>query len=126
MRHTLQHTLQDTATQCDTLQHYSSVEVLPIALASAADKPDLAQVMMAKLGGKEFAKKMKLPKQCKEDYDCNEGGYNWPLRCMDFVVAKICVDPDDSTGGGLRASNYDERDLVQEPIPVRVEDGWLH
>jgi len=44
MRHTLQHTLQDTATQCDTLQHYSSVEVLPIALASAADKPDLAQV----------------------------------------------------------------------------------
>ena len=44
MRHTLQHTLQDTATQRDTLQQYSSVEVLPIALASAADKPDLAQV----------------------------------------------------------------------------------
>ena len=28
-------------------------------------------------------------------------------------------------GGGLGALNWGERDLVQEPIPVRVEDGWL-
>ena len=33
-----------------------------------------------------------------KDYDCNEGGYNWPLRCVDFVFAKICVDTDDQSG----------------------------
>ena len=85
-----------------------------------------AQAMLVSIGGKELAKKFKLPKQCKEDYDCNEGGYNWPLRCVDFVFTKICVDPDDNIGGGLGALNWDERDLVQEPIPVRVEDGWLN
>jgi len=97
-------------------------------LASSGDSQEagIGQAMLTRLGGKEFAKKMKLPKQCKEDYDCNEGGYNWPLRCMDFVFAKICVDPDDSPGGGLGALNWDERDLVPEPIPVRVEDGWLN
>ncbi len=29
--------------------------------------------MLTKIGGKELAKKFKLPKQCKQDYDCNEG-----------------------------------------------------
>ena len=88
----------------------------------------LGQSVLLALGGKELSKKfkLKLPKTCEQDYDCNEGGYNWPLRCVDFVFAKICVDPDDNIGGGLGANNWDERDLVQEPIPVRVEDGWLN
>jgi len=86
----------------------------------------LGQAMLSTFGGKALAKKFKLPKQCEQDYDCNEGGYNWPLRCVDFVFTKICVDPDDNIGGGLGALNWDERDLVQEPIPVRVEDGWLN
>ena len=34
------------------------------------------------------------------------GGYSWPLRCVDFVFAKICVDPDDNIGGGLGALNW--------------------
>ena len=29
-------------------------------------------------------------------------------------------------GGGLGALNWGTQDLVQEPIPVRVEDGWLN
>lgn len=83
------------------------------------------QALLTKLGGKQLAKKLKLPKQCKQDYDCNEGGYSWPLRCVDYVFAKICVDPDDNFGGGLGANNWDESQLVQVPIPVRVEDGWI-
>jgi len=66
-----------------------------------------------------------LPKTCKNDYDCNPGGYNWPLRCVDVVVAKICIDPDDWKGGGLGALNVQPQDLATEPIPVRVEDGWI-
>eukprot|EP00960_Hanusia_phi_P031212 749148-Hanusia_phi.AAC.2 len=34
-----------------------------------------------------------------EDYDCNPGGYNFPLRCVDFIIARFCVDPDDWRGG---------------------------
>ena len=52
--------------------------------------------------------------------------HSWPLRCVDFVFAKICVDTDDQSGGGLGALNWGVGDLVQEPIPVRVEDGWLN
>mmetsp|Transcript_55078 Transcript_55078/g.112600 ORF Transcript_55078/g.112600 Transcript_55078/m.112600 type:complete len:441 (+) Transcript_55078:93-1415(+) len=74
--------------------------------------------------GKQWAAK-NLPKTCKEDYDCNPGGYNWPLRCVDVVIAKICIDPDDWKGGGLGAHAATPDDLAMEPIPVRVEDGWI-
>jgi hypothetical protein len=86
----------------------------------------LAQELLFKIGGKQLAGKFKVPKQCKTDYDCNEGGYNWPLICADFVFAKLCIDPDDNFGGGLGALNWGPGDLVAEPIPVRVEDGWLN
>ena len=89
-------------------------------------KGGFGQQMLEALGGKQLTKQLKLPKQCKTDYDCNEGGYNWPLICADFVFAKLCIDPDDTFGGGLGANNWSEQDLVQEPIPVRVEDGWLN
>jgi hypothetical protein len=29
------------------------------------------------------------------------GGYNFPLICADFVITRICIDPDDWKGGGL-------------------------
>jgi hypothetical protein len=99
---------------------------------------------MAKFGGPRLQAFMKkLPKQCKEDYDCNPGiarhgdgtaracrltigcagGYNFPLRCMDFIIARFCVDPDDWRNGGLGALAWDPS-LAPEPIPVRVEDGF--
>jgi len=68
------------------------------------------------LFGKLFAKKAK---GCQTDYDCNEGGRNWPLRCVDVIFTKVCVDKDDSQGGmGIQV----QAALV--PIPVRVDDGY--
>jgi hypothetical protein len=32
---------------------------------------------------------------CEDDYECNGGKANFPLRCLDVAVAKMCVDPDD-------------------------------
>mmetsp|Transcript_44298 Transcript_44298/g.110933 ORF Transcript_44298/g.110933 Transcript_44298/m.110933 type:complete len:445 (+) Transcript_44298:215-1549(+) len=79
----------------------------------------MSALMPEKFGGK-------TPKQCKEDYDCNPGGYNFPLICADFVVARFCIDPDDWSGGGLGALAWDETtELAKEPIPVRVDDGHL-
>jgi len=69
----------------------------------------------------------KIPKTCESDYDCNPGGYNFPLICADFVVARFCIDPDDWRGGGLGALAWDPTNLeamVKEPIPVRPEDGY--
>ena len=51
------------------------------------------------------------------------GGYNFPLRCVDFVIARFCVDPDDWRGGGLGALAWDPS-LAPEPIPVRIQDGF--
>jgi len=80
----------------------------------------MKSVLPEKFGGK-------MPKQCKEDYDCNPGGYNFPLICADFVIARFCVDPDDWRGGGLGALAWDENtELAREPIPVRVDDGYRH
>lgn len=59
-------------------------------------------------------------KACETDFDCNPGGRSWPLRCVDILVSKICMevdDSDDSFGGGRMM-------LAMEPIPVRIEDGY--
>mmetsp|Transcript_62668 Transcript_62668/g.91883 ORF Transcript_62668/g.91883 Transcript_62668/m.91883 type:complete len:216 (+) Transcript_62668:148-795(+) len=72
--------------------------------------------------GNFFAKMMASAKikACETDFDCNPGGRSWPLRCVDIVVSKICMevdDSDDSFGGGRMM-------LAMEPIPVRIEDGY--
>mmetsp|Transcript_38020 Transcript_38020/g.79649 ORF Transcript_38020/g.79649 Transcript_38020/m.79649 type:complete len:275 (-) Transcript_38020:225-1049(-) len=97
----------------------------PSASTSLSAKSDsMADQPLAKMGGPRLqAFLKKLPKQCKEDYDCNPGGYNFPLRCVDFVIARFCVDPDDWRGGGLGALAWDPS-LAPEPIPVRIEDGF--
>ena len=51
------------------------------------------------------------------------GGYNFPLRCVDFVIVRVCVDPDD-WNGGLGALSWDPS-LAPEPIPVRPQDGYI-
>jgi len=58
-------------------------------------------------------------KTCETDYDCNPGGRNWPLRCVDVVFSKICVESDDDMGGGRGVTEY-----AMDAIPVRVEDGY--
>lgn len=71
--------------------------------------------------------KKKMPKTCQSDYDCNPGGYNFPLICADFIVARFCIDPDDWKGGGLGAHAWDldnMEQMIKEPIPVRPDDGY--
>eukprot|EP00287_Rhodomonas_sp_CCMP768_P017175 CAMPEP_0202812388 /NCGR_PEP_ID=MMETSP1389-20130828/4049_1 /ASSEMBLY_ACC=CAM_ASM_000865 /TAXON_ID=302021 /ORGANISM="Rhodomonas sp., Strain CCMP768" /LENGTH=172 /DNA_ID=CAMNT_0049483771 /DNA_START=18 /DNA_END=536 /DNA_ORIENTATION=+ len=68
---------------------------------------------------KSIAQKASKLKTCETDYDCNSGGRNYPLRCVNFVVANFCVDSDDWTGG------TPIRELAPELIPVRVEDGYV-
>lgn len=55
------------------------------------------------------------------------GGFNYPLICADFVVARFCIDPDDWRGGGLGAHAWDPNnidDMMKVPIPVRPGDGY--
>jgi hypothetical protein len=61
----------------------------------------------------------KSVKTCETDYDCNPGGRSWPLRCVNVVFSKICVESDDDFGGGRGVMEY-----ALEAIPVRVEDGY--
>jgi len=58
-------------------------------------------------------------KTCETDYDCNPGGRSWPLRCVNVLFSKICIEQDDDIGGGRGISQ-----MAMEPIPVRVEDGY--
>ena len=58
-------------------------------------------------------------KTCETDYDCNPGGRNWPLRCVNVVFSKICIESDDDFGGGRGIA-----EVALEAIPVRVEDGY--
>jgi hypothetical protein len=99
----------------------------PTVMASRDGSEGLAETPGAKgasAGSGRLGGGLKLPKQCKSDYDCNPGGYNFPLKCVDFIVTRLCVDNDDWKGGGLGALNWGLRDLIPEPIPVRIEDGW--
>jgi hypothetical protein len=54
-----------------------------------------------------------LPQTCDDDYECNGGKANYPLRCMDVVVAKVCVDPDDLTPASAEPA--------YEPLVVRPD-----
>ena len=58
-------------------------------------------------------------KTCETDYDCNPGGRNYPLRCVNYIFSKICVESDDDFSGGRGVMEY-----AFEPIPVRVTDGY--
>jgi hypothetical protein len=76
----------------------------------------------ARKGGNLFSRMLESAKglkTCETDYDCNPGGRNWPLRCVDVVFSKICVESDDDIGGGRGIMEY-----ALEAIPVRVEDGY--
>lgn len=56
-------------------------------------------------------------KFCKQDYDCNAGGWNFPLKCVKFVVVMICVELHDDFQGGQGVLHY-----AMEPVPVMVND----
>lgn len=70
----------------------------------------------------KVAASIKKFKSCETDYDCNEDGKNWPLRCVDVILTKVCVDQDDR-GGGLGVRNWNP-EAATVPIPVRVDDGY--
>jgi len=39
---------------------------------------------------------LSLPQTCEDDYECNDGTANYPLRCCEFpFVGNICCEPDD-------------------------------
>ena len=80
------------------------------------------EAVPARKSGNLFSKMLesaKGVKTCETDYDCNPGGRNWPLRCVNVVFSKICVESDDDMGGGRGIMEY-----ALETIPVRVEDGY--
>eukprot|EP00930_Biecheleria_cincta_P075434 TRINITY_DN62602_c0_g1_i1.p2 TRINITY_DN62602_c0_g1~~TRINITY_DN62602_c0_g1_i1.p2 ORF type:complete len:167 (-),score=19.90 TRINITY_DN62602_c0_g1_i1:221-676(-) len=56
-----------------------------------------------------------LPQTCEDDFDCNDGKANYPLQCIDFVIARMCADPDDfmQKQEGLTTPAY-----VPLPVPV--------
>jgi hypothetical protein len=58
-----------------------------------------------------------MPQTCEDDFDCNGGKANFPLQCLDMMVAKICVDPDD-----FQSSYQASADLAFVPLPVRADD----
>ena len=64
-------------------------------------------------------------KTCKTDYDCNPGGRNWPLRCVDVFVSKICMGSDDGGGDGGGGGGGRIASLSMVPIPVLAEDGYF-
>jgi len=98
----------------------STASVSPVVALQAADNEGGG--FFENVLPKEMRKNM--PKICKSDYDCNPGGYNFPLICADFVITRICIDPDDWKGGGLGQSAWDAEDLVKQTIPVKVNDGY--
>eukprot|EP00288_Rhodomonas_lens_P010991 CAMPEP_0177745864 /NCGR_PEP_ID=MMETSP0484_2-20121128/30545_1 /TAXON_ID=354590 /ORGANISM="Rhodomonas lens, Strain RHODO" /LENGTH=331 /DNA_ID=CAMNT_0019260539 /DNA_START=257 /DNA_END=1254 /DNA_ORIENTATION=- len=66
-----------------------------------------------------------LPKTCKNDYDCNPGVVQLAAAVRRRGGGEDLHRPDDWKGGGLGALNVQPQDLATEPIPVRVEDGWI-
>lgn len=86
-------------------------------LADVDSKPAVAR----KPEGNLFSKMMQSAKvkTCETDYDCNPGGRNYPLRCVNYIFSKICVESDDDFSGGRGVLQY-----AFEPIPVRVSDGY--
>ena len=67
----------------------------------------------------KMAEAVKSVKTCQTDYDCNPGGRNYPLKCVNVVFASICVESDDDFQGGMGILQS-----AFEPIPVRVDDGY--
>ena len=67
----------------------------------------------------KMAEAAKSVKTCQTDYDCNPGGRNYPLKCVNVVFASICVESDDDFQGGMGILQS-----AFEPIPVRVDDGY--
>lgn len=60
---------------------------------------------------------LSLPQTCEDDYECNDGKANYPLRCCEFpFVGNICCEPDD----------YAPTDNpAWSPLPVPVdEEPW--
>jgi len=46
----------------------------------------------------------KKEKACRTDYDCNEDGRNWPLRCVDGLFAKVNPKPETREVGVFSSS----------------------
>eukprot|EP00931_Biecheleriopsis_adriatica_P112383 TRINITY_DN86992_c0_g1_i1.p1 TRINITY_DN86992_c0_g1~~TRINITY_DN86992_c0_g1_i1.p1 ORF type:complete len:169 (+),score=32.65 TRINITY_DN86992_c0_g1_i1:61-507(+) len=73
----------------------------------------------ARLAASALGMSMSLPKTCNDDFECNGGSANFPLRCLDLAFTKICVDPDDFG----QSSQESFTDLAYVPLPVRSEDS---
>jgi len=72
------------------------------------------------LFGKLFAKKAK---GCQTDYDCNEGGRNWPLRCVDVIFTKVCCSPAPLCARSLPPSSRPSRKLTRPRVSYLVLGG---
>ena len=68
------------------------------------------------LFGKLFASAKKV-KACRTDYDCNENGRNWPLRCVDVIFTKVARNPDGTRNPKLETRN--PKPETRNPKPDR-------
>jgi len=48
----------------------------------------------------------KKEKACKTDYDCNEGGRNWPHRCVNGLFANVTPKPETRNPKGVSSLLY--------------------
>lgn len=57
-----------------------------------------------------------MPQICDDDFDCNGGKANFPFRCLDMLLTKICVNPDD-----FEKNTPTSAEPAYVPIPVEAD-----
>jgi hypothetical protein len=90
----------------------SSAQASLLAGGTAAANAE-AERPKAAVGRHVMGAALSLPQSCEDDYECNDGKANYPLRCCELpLVGGICCEPDDEATGNPAWS----------PLPVPVDD----
>jgi hypothetical protein len=95
---------------------WTSADSSGMSFGLAAGKALRNEASLAALSGVSWMPSM--PQTCEDDFECNGGKANFPLQCLDVLVAKICVDPDD-----FQQSSQTSPELAYVPLPVRADDS---
>lgn len=75
------------------------------------------EVEKAKTASSSFAFDWSLPQSCEDDFECNGGRANFPLKCCEIpVIGNYCCSPPDD-------EPLQRRDPIYVPIPVPI-DPW--